>query len=125
MLTDKIIDFAIEAAHKSESDLFRHGAVIYDKDRVLAVGWNVLGKTDSALFYNQYGTFHAESLAIFRAYGGRVRKGNKKVYMFVVRINRHGEFRLSKPCPACEKLLRKNRIIVYYSTENGIEKYIP
>jgi tRNA(Arg) A34 adenosine deaminase TadA len=126
MLTDKIIQMAINSANKSDSVLYRHGAVLFDKKEIISSGYNSLNYNDDALTFSPYAKFHAEALCLYRAYGGRTRKGSNKVYMLVIRLNKHGIFRLSFPCPTCLELIRKNRVSrVYYSTDNGILNFAP
>jgi cytidine deaminase len=124
MLYLPLIDKAIKIALKhSNAPLFKHAAILYDKDgHIISVGFNSINYCIDAI-QNPYCSFHAEHMAIFRAYGHRIRKGNSKIYMVVVRCNKKGELRLSKPCYHCQEILKKNRISkIYYSTENsGIE----
>jgi tRNA(Arg) A34 adenosine deaminase TadA len=126
MLFPEHVKKAIKLALKnSTSDLFKHAAILYDeKGNIISTGCNSSVYCSDAIFGNPYVVWHAEHLALYRAYGHRIRKGNSKVYMLVIRCNKNGELRLSKPCYHCSELIHKHRITkVYYSTsEGGIEE---
>ena len=84
------------------------GAVIFDKNGILAWGWNNPG--------NGYGD-HAEHMAIRRFIRGNHTCKND-VYIAVF-ASRKGRPITSRPCQACEKLLRGYGVSgsVYYKKE--------
>jgi deoxycytidylate deaminase len=92
--------------------LFKHGAVVLNKNRIISKGFNSL-KTNPQLKkkYN-YWSIHAESQAIMRA--------NKGDTILVVRILKDGSLTCSKPCDKCIEHARDNGIKkIYYSNWNG------
>ena len=98
---------------------FKHGAVIVKGGRVLAVGVNAytssLSLTD--ILEKEGRSIHAEAAAI-KAMGGSA----KGATIYVARINRLGEPRMSKPCNACMKLIKEAEIKkVVYTIEHTID----
>jgi deoxycytidylate deaminase len=70
--------------------------------------------------WHQHAFFHAESFAIYRLYGLNRRRGDQKLSLLSIRLNKKGLFRLAKPCEECANLLKKMNINeVYYSTNEG------
>ncbi len=93
----------------------QHGAVISKGRRVLGMGCNLL-KTHPVLGGGPVRAVHAEAAAIRDAVRKGVNLNGKDIY--VTRIN--CENRLSRPCPDCERLLRKYGIRrVFYTNEKG------
>lgn len=66
---------------------------------------------------------HAEIDAIQHLTHNRKIKPRKKISLIVIRINKLGILRNSKPCSKCIELLSNNRYFkikrIYYSNENG------
>lgn len=89
----------------------KHGAVAVRGGRVVGVGVNSY-QNDHNLFdilpFNR--TTHAEQ-ACLRAIGENARGA----VMYVARVNRDGEEKMSKPCSMCQKALREAgvRKVVY------------
>jgi deoxycytidylate deaminase len=88
--------------------MYRHGAVILKKKKLVSKGFNSLDNRPSLKFkYNYYST-HAESCAILKADEGDT--------LIVVRISKNGTLTASKPCSKCVKHARDNGIKkIYYS----------
>lgn len=75
-----------------------HGAVIVRGGAVQAVGVNTFRNHPSNMSNpSQESSEHAE-IAALRALGGSA----KGATIYVARVNRQGEERMSKPCDACE-----------------------
>jgi deoxycytidylate deaminase len=104
------IDVAVDQANKAIGT-FRHGCVIMNGRKVVAVGNNHRRK--------HIGTFsvHAEMDAIWKM---PCNESFDNLKAIVIRINREGHLVYSKPCEMCQKTLQDNGIrCVAYSTHNG------
>lgn len=82
----------------------KHGAVVVKSGRVLAMGFNK--RRNHPLICNPGrhkldSGFHAEIDAIKKVADPR------GAVVFVARVNRRGQDRLSKPCPVCAKELSR------------------
>lgn len=81
-----------------------HGSVIIKGGNVISCALNHPGKCGFSEHYAYHGgmTIHSELNAI--------KKVRRKIDLtgavcYNLRIDKHGEVRMSKPCPSCEKLL--------------------
>ena len=93
-----IIDKAVQEAKKS---LLQHkiGCVIFRKKNILAFGHNHILRSTKHLqsrFQRWPGSVHAEVATIISA-----RTNLSKSSILVVRVNKTGQFGLSKPCKHC------------------------
>jgi deoxycytidylate deaminase len=114
-------DEAIKAARKSPHRI-KVGAVIFKRNRIISIGTNHPLKAARHLHprYQRWkGSIHAEVDAILKA-----KTDLKRCNILVVRINRFGEIRNSKPCDQCFSYIRAvgikkvyftNRELFYYS----------
>ena len=69
----------------------------------------------------KYPYLHAEADLVSRLWGKHYIDNSLKVV--VVRLNRHGELRQSKPCKRCDKILKALDVNkVWWSTENGFSQ---
>ena len=107
-----LLNLAVKVA--ATSDLAqRHGAVIVKNGRVLALGVNKQKNADinapHALNAPEYFTVHAEADAINRA------RNIKGATIYIARVNKRGEERLSRPCDSCAETIRKAgiRTVIY------------
>jgi tRNA(Arg) A34 adenosine deaminase TadA len=97
--------------------LFRHGCIIVKNNTIIASGFNSLKTNNTLKKYYPFPFFHAESAALLRA-GDRA----ADCTLVVVRINRAGTLRLSKPCRWCLQLMHYFAIRkCLYSTETGYD----
>lgn len=107
---------AYEAAMRSKCPEFRHGCCVFKGKRVFSVGTNVQFKT-SPYGSGPHGCVHAEVQAIIRAknffFPERDLRG---LSLFVVRVNKRGELRNSKPCEDCQALADSLGIKTYWTT---------
>src|SRR5512139_455574 len=79
------------ALKKSRSQTHRHAALIVNKGRIIAAGWN-------------HGWVHAEADALRRLAGYNL--GGAE--MLCVRVRRNGSLGTAKPCAKCMSLLQEN-----------------
>ncbi len=97
-ITNHLISLAIEESKKSDH---RHhvGCVIFDKKNIIFVGYNTSQKSLKS-FNSKYQRWpfsvHAEVDAIIKA-----KTNLKNTSLLVIRVNRTGQFLLSKPCSNC------------------------
>ena len=98
----------------NSTERHKHGAILYKGGRVLAVAVNSVRNRHQSMEidFADY-TRHAE-IAVMRAVGWWS-VAYEGATLYVVRINRHGEMMLSKPCAPCEQALKVNSIkrVVY------------
>lgn len=114
---------------RDSKNKFFHFAFGYRKNKLLAIGQNNPEKTHTqALFlakrFNtdlKYPYLHAETDLISRLWGKHYIDGNMK--MVIVRLNKRGELRNSKPCSRCSKIIKALGIKeIYWSTDDGFNK---
>jgi deoxycytidylate deaminase len=99
------MDMAKRTAQKSEYKRFRHGAVLVKGGSVRNTGANSGDYCSfGARFRSQPGkaTIHAEIASIL----GLDKSITEGATVYVARINKQETYRLSKPCPMCEAVLR-------------------
>jgi hypothetical protein len=108
---------------------FFHFAFGYKKNKLLAIGQNNPEKTHTqalllARRFNtdlEYPYFHAETDLISRLWGKHYIDNSLK--MVIIRLNKHGKMRCSKPCERCEQIINGLGITkVWWSDENGFYK---
>lgn len=116
MISKKIVERAISAAHNTSFHRFRHGCVIFKGDNILATGHNKkVASTRVARFGYRNCWLHAEADAILKANPHNLRGAS----ILVVRV---GKTKLcnSKPCKHCMALIETVGIKdVFYSTKSG------
>jgi deoxycytidylate deaminase len=113
-------DKAVEAA-KNSSHRIKMGAVIFKRGRIISVGYNHPLKGAKHLHprYQKWkGSIHAEVDAILKA-----RTDLRRCNILVVRINRFGEIRTSRPCEQCFLYIQTVGIKKVYYTDQGIFYY--
>ena len=106
-----------------------HFAFGFKKNKLIAIGQNDPEKTNtkairlSKRFKTdiKYPYMHAETDLISRLWGKYYI--DKSLSVVVVRLNRNGELRNSKPCKRCNKILKALDITkVWWSTNYGFDK---
>ena len=119
-------DLAKRVAQQSEHDHFKHGAVLVKGGSVINTSCN---KDKYRSFGNRFrdtktcghATHHAELGCIL----GLDKSATQGTTLYVVRVNRQGDFRLSKPCRMCEDVLKYCGVKkVVYTTDHKIIKKI-
>jgi hypothetical protein len=97
-----------------------HWATIRRRGKVIATARNTIGTRDRGCGWSDY-SLHAER-AVVKLLGDLSQLHG--CTLEVVRVNRQGEYRNSKPCADCEKFLTKcmktwGLLKVVYSTEES------
>lgn len=101
---------AIQKAKKCKYH-FMHGAAIVQRDKIVGTGYNKVHHTG---IRNE--GIHAERDAIQNT-TARHREGS---ILYVCRLNRKGQLKMSRPCSKCMKLIKKVGIgTICYSTNQG------
>jgi len=116
--------------NRSTRNKFYHFAFGYRKNNLLAIGQNNPEKTHTkALILSQrfntntkYPYLHAETDLISRLWGKYYIDETLK--MVIIRLNKRGELRDSKPCCNCYKIISALGIKkVWWSMDNGFNRY--
>jgi deoxycytidylate deaminase len=119
MISDSILDLAIETAKTSPSRR-RIGAVLLKKSKIISTAVNLEKKSHpfQAKLAKKVGLepkiyLHAEVHALIRA-------RDDADTIVVARVDSKGKLKNSRPCPCCTLALQEAGITkVYYSTDNG------
>jgi len=103
----------------------RHGAVLVKGGSVISTAFNKDKFSAFGARFRQQGRGPATHHAELGCVTGVDRSKTAGANIFVVRVNRHGQLRLSKPCPMCHDVLKFTGVKkVYYSTNEGtVEMY--
>jgi len=135
-IIDQSMDIALSLLPKAKEssttkNKFFHFAFGYRKNKLLAIGQNNPEKTHTqALMLSQrfntdteYPYLHAETDLISRLWGKYYIDENLK--MVIIRLNKRGELRCSKPCRNCSKIIRGLGIKkIWWSIDNGFNKQL-
>ena len=122
----RYISLAKKVAEQSNYGKFRHGAVLVKGSSIRNVAYN---KHRHCGFGKRFrdrnegdATLHAELGAIL----GVDRSITQGSTIYVVRINREGHPRMSKPCPMCENAMKHVGVkrVVYTDRDGRIENMI-
>lgn len=114
---------------RSSRNKFFHFAYAYRKNKLLAIGQNNPDKTHTQALKiaNRFNTdasypyLHAETDLISRIWGKHYIDSSLKIVL--VRLNKNGELRNSKPCLKCQQILDALEIDkVFWSINNGFHK---
>lgn len=117
---NRYFQLAKRVAEQSDYGRIKHGAILVKGGSVINTAHN---KSNFCSFGRKFrasdegiATLHAELGAIL----GLPRDVTRGGTIYVVRINREGHFRLSKPCSMCSAALKHCGISrVYYSTNTS------
>ena len=113
-------------ASQSQHDCFKHGAV-------LVKGGSIINTSCNKAQYNRFGnrfrnvrvcghaTHHAELGCIL----GLDKDLTSGTTIYIVRVNRGGDFKMSKPCTMCEEVLKFCGVkkVVYTTGKSTVNKY--
>lgn len=101
-----IIDTLIKEAYKSECTS-KHAAVLLYNNKVVSIGYNrhVCHEKD----FQKRWTIHAEVDCLVKL-PRRLRTKCKEMTMYVIRVDKFGHLRLSKPCVKCGDLIEKYEV---------------
>ena len=121
----RYLELAQNMAANSNYGKIKHGAVLVKGGSVISASFN---KDKFSAFgdrFRQQGCGHATHHAELGCVLGIGKAKTSGASIFVVRVNRQGKLRLSKPCPMCHDVLKFTGVKkVYYSTNDGsIEMY--
>lgn len=106
-INDNLIDKLKKIAQKSPVNN-RHSAVLFKNDNFYNFSYNTFVKQDT--------TVHAEINAIKTFYERKV----KGLHILVIRVNKSGIIRNSRPCNECiKKLLKLGIQKIFYSNDFG------
>ena len=121
----RYLTLAHRVASQSAHDHFKHGAVLVKGGSVLNTAFN---KDNYNRFGNRFrdtrscghATHHAELGCVL----GLDRSITNGATLYVVRTNRQGKFRMSKPCIMCEEVMKFCGVkkVIYTTGEDSIEK---
>jgi tRNA(Arg) A34 adenosine deaminase TadA len=106
---------ALKFALQSPCTDYRHGAVIHKRGRPIVGAFNIPYKTHPE-GSGPFGTCHAEVRAIAKARSVLHRDDLTGYSLYVLRVNRRGEMKLSKPCNDCMALIKEHNLSVEWST---------
>jgi len=110
------LNIAILESQKSDHKQ-KIGCVIFNKKKIISKGHNTSLKSTKKLhpkFQRWPGSVHAEVDAIIKA-----KKDLKGCDMLIVRVNKHNQFRIAKPCETCIKYIKHVGIHkIYYTITN-------
>lgn len=129
----RILDRSVKTSHlllesTEQIHKFNHFCFIWKKNKLIAIGRNKPIATDRMALYfgkrynvekfKQYPFLHAEIDAISKCWGKY--HLDSSYSMVVIRINRDGSFKNSKPCVHCQPIIKAIGLDdVYWSTEEG------
>lgn len=133
-IIDQSFDIALSLLPKAKGvrqtkNKFFHFAFGFKKSKLLAIGQNNPEKThpQALMLARRFNTetehpyLHAETDLISRLWGKHYIDSSLKIV--VVRLNKRGELRCSKPCDKCSQVLNALGIYkVWWSENNGFIK---
>lgn len=133
-IIDQSLDIALTLLPKAKQgrntkNKFFHFAFGYKKNKLLAIGQNNPEKThtQALMLARRFNTdlehpyLHAETDLISRLWGKHYIDSSLK--MVIIRLNKRGELRRSKPCDRCEQILQSLGINkIWWSEDNGFNK---
>jgi tRNA(Arg) A34 adenosine deaminase TadA len=121
---ERYFELTRRLAHQSDYVGFRHGAILVKGGSVINASSN---KSNFCSFGQQFRAHNTGSATLHAELGtilGLDRSATQGSDIYVTRINKRGEFRMSKPCPMCQSAMKYCGVSrVYYTTgdENEIE----
>jgi deoxycytidylate deaminase len=119
IVPDKIYKLAKRLAKKSNHGRYRLGCVIYKRNEVLGLGYNLL-RTDPRS-PDPYKFIHAEYHSTFGVEPSDLLGATAFVYMERVKSGTVG---VGKPCKHCTKLLTELGLSRVYYTDNKEVKFV-
>jgi tRNA(Arg) A34 adenosine deaminase TadA len=104
---------------KKTTNRYFHAAFILHNKKILSIGWNNTTKSHPSIKkypYHEFAGTHAEMAAIIKM----KRQDCDGMTMIVIRVNKNGDLRNSKPCAGCRALIAEKHFDeVWFSTENN------
>ena len=118
--TRRHISLAQQVAEQSDYGKFRHGAVLVKGSSVRNMACN---KHRHCHFGKRFRQAHTGTATLHAELGvilGMDRSITRGATVYVARVNKEGDPRMSKPCPMCENAMRHVGIKrVVYTNRNG------
>jgi tRNA(Arg) A34 adenosine deaminase TadA len=128
---ERCLRLASKAAETSNYGNFRHGAVLVKGGSIFNITTNSFNHTSFGQRFRSspgHATHHAEVACVL----GLDKATTYGATIYVARVNKNGEWRMSKPCEMCEEVMKHVGIkkVVYtvdtgrwvtYNLRNGIE----
>jgi len=133
-IIDQSLDIALSLLPKAKNarnskNKFFHFAFGFKKNKLLAIGQNNPEKTHPQAFIlakrfntdTEHPYLHAETDLISRLWGKHYIDNTLR--MVVIRLNKHGYLRCSKPCDQCTQILEALDITkIWWSDNDGFKK---
>lgn len=133
-IIDQSMDIALSLLPEAKEERqtknkFFHFAFAYKRNKLLAMGQNNPEKTHTkalmlAKRFNtklEYPHFHAETDLISRLWGKYYIDSSLR--MVIIRLNKRGELRCSKPCKRCQSIIESLGINkIWWSIDNGFNQ---
>ena len=122
---ERYLNLARNVAWQSTYGKIKHGAILVKGGSVISASCNKDSYTSFGDRFRQPGLGHATHHAEIGCILGLDRSKTEGTTIYVVRINKQGEFKLSKPCSMCHDVLKYCgvRRVVYTVDENKIASY--
>lgn len=115
----RFIDASARAAEESEFPNYRHGALLVRGSSILNSAFNKSNHINWANKFRAKDCGHATHHAELGAVLGMAREKTTGATIYVARIGKHGELKMSKPCEMCQQVMSHVGIKkVYYSIDD-------
>lgn len=115
----RYLEKARKIAMESPSPDYRHGAVLVKGGSVINTSCNELRHVNWGNRFRNHDCGHATQHAELGAVLGIARDVTHNSVIYVARVGRLGDFRLSKPCPMCMSVMKHVGVKkVVYTVDN-------
>jgi tRNA(Arg) A34 adenosine deaminase TadA len=122
--TRRHLELARNIARQSHYGKIRHGAVLVKGSTIVNCSHNEDRHCAFGQRFRERNTGHATLHAELGCILGLDRSRTEGCTIYVVRINRKGKFRMSKPCDMCHEALKHCGVKkVVYTTNDGVDSY--
>ena len=102
----RLVELGKRIAEDSEAPDYRHGAILVKGGSVISVSTNKNSHARFGKRFRKRGCGHATHHAELGCVLGLDRSTTRGSDIYVVRIGKGGELRMSKPCEMCESILK-------------------
>ena len=121
----RYIEASARAAEDSEFPNYRHSAVLVRGGSILSTAFNKSNHINWANKFRSKDCGHATHHAEVGTILGMAREKTTGATLYVARIGKSGELKMSKPCEMCQQVLAHVGVKkVYYSIDNNNIGYI-
>ena len=121
----RFIDASARTAQESEFPNYRHGAVLVRGGSILSSAFNKSNHINWANKFRAKDCGHATHHAELGTVLGMAREKTTGATVYVARIGKSGELKMSKPCEMCQQVLAHVGVKkVYYSIDDENIGYI-